>query len=59
MVYKRIVFKQVGFDDDCIPPKDTSPHQDSTGTAFPSPHGHSLQRHTAAGTATPTTADTG
>jgi len=33
------------------PPKDTSSHQDSAG--------HSPQRHTAAGTAAPTTTDTG
>ena len=37
--------------DDCLPPRNTSPHQDSTE--------HSPQRHTDAGTAAPTPADTG
>jgi len=40
-------------DDDCLPPRDISPHQDSTGTA------PSSERYTAAGTAAPTTIDTG
>jgi len=37
-------------DDDCIPPRDTSPHQNSTGKP--------PAAHRRAGTATPTTADT-